>query len=202
MFHRGNLNKKSFAAAAAADNKQAADGWESPRAITDIQWALANLMEVYALIWPLDGSIRILQRILIRYEFGLGYGNSDKDRCRIVEDFCNKILCENAVQAARNAPYLPYETVKNRWRDAVEKEPRSKPAEQPAQQQPANASRNSSNARGGPSGNSSGSNRGGGRGALRGGRSGWQARTAVATFQGNPVCFHFNIRPAAGQTST
>jgi len=203
MFHRNNLNKKNFAAAN-ADNKIAADGWECPKVVSDIQWALANLAEVYAQLWPLDGSIRVLQRILIRYEFGAGYGSSEKERCRIVEDFVDKILCENAVRAARGAPYLPFETVKNRWRDAVEKEPRAKGADNTHQQQSnSNAQHNNrtpnSAQRGGTGASSSG--RGANRGAIRG-RSGWQARTAVATYQGSPVCFHYNIRPPPGQQST
>jgi len=205
MFHRGNLNKKSFASST-ADNKLAADSWESPRGIMDIQWALMNLAEVYAQLWPLDGSIRIIHRILVRYEFGAGYGNSEKERCRILEEFCDRVLCENAVRAARGATYLSYEAVKGRWRDAVEKEPRSKQSDPQHSTTNSNATtgfnsnRNNSGqqSRGGAS---SGGARGSNRGAARG-RAGWQARGAVASYQGNPVCFHYNIRPAGGQQST
>jgi len=198
MFHRANCNKKSFATNT-TDNKMAADGWDSPKAILDIQWALANLAEVYAHLWPLDGSIRIIQRILIRYDYGAGLGNSDKDRVRIVEEFCDKILCENAARAARSAPYLPFETVKNRWRDAVEREPRTH-----SSQAASNSSVTPAKPAPTPS-NRGGGNNNGGRGATRGearGRGGWQARNAAAIFQGNAVCYHFNIRPPAGQAST
>ncbi len=199
MFHRGNIGKKGFAAA--ADSKLPADAWESPKAVLDIQWALANLAEVMAQLWPLDGSIRIIQRVLIRYDYGAAYGASEKDRCRILEEFCDRTLCENASRAARGDPYLSFDQVKNRWRDAVEQEAPAKTTSNPASQQTnytaANNKTNTAVAspwvRGGRGGS-----RGGGM-ANRGGiRGGWQARGAAAMFQGNPVCYHFNSRPAIG----
>ena len=202
MFHRNNLNKKGFASSG-NESKQPADGWESPRAISDIQWAIANLAEVFANLWPLDGSIRVLQRVLIRYDYGAGYGSSEKDRCRILEDFIDRILCENASRAARGTTYIGYETAKNRWRDAVEKEPMYKAPSEP-QRAPAmtGMTGQSSKADGTGTFSASAGSRGGGRGrtGARGNlRGGWQARNAVAEFQGNPVCFHFNNKPIAGK---
>ena len=91
MFHRGNISKKGFANT--SDSKLAADAWENPKAVLEIQWALANRAEVLAQLWPLDGSIRVIQRVLIRYDYGANYGTSEKDRCRILEDFIDRILC-------------------------------------------------------------------------------------------------------------
>ena len=204
MFHRGNTNKKGFATL--ADNKQPADTWESPKAILEIQWALANLAEVIAQLWPLDGSIRILQRALIRYDFAAAYGSSEKERCRILEEFCDRILCKNASRAARGDTYLSFEQVKNRWRDAVEREPPARAAAE-NNNQPSSGQNNTSNRQQPPGG--SGAATRGGRGGFRGTstnrggiRGGWQARGAAATFQGNAVCYHYNSRPAnAGGSS-
>ena len=198
MFHRGNMSKKGFAAT--ADSKLPADSWESPRVILDIQWALANLAEVLHSLWPLDGSIRIIQRVLIRYDYGAAYGSSEKERCRILEEFCDRILCENASRAARGDAFLSFDQVKNRWRDAVEREPLSK---QPGDSSNANSGLLQSSVGKIPPSTPTLNNRGG-RGTARGGgfnarggqRGGWQARGAAASFQGNAVCYHFNSRPA------
>jgi len=199
MFHRSNLNKKSLLSS--NENKQVAESWEAPKATGDIQCALLNLMEVYALLWPYDCSIRVVQRVLIRYDWASSYGSSDKDRCRILEDFVDRVLCENASRAARKSPPLSYEQVKNRWRDAVEKEPPARgstEANLPKQQSGRNDQAGTTG-RGG---------RGGGGGGSRGGfnnnrpaRGGWQVKTAVAEYQGNQVCFHFNMRPPAGKNT-
>lgn len=199
MFHRANLNKKNFATSN-SDGRQPADSWECPRAVCDLQWALANLAEVYANLWPLDGSIRVIQRVLIRYEFAARLGTSEKDRCRIVEEFCDRLLCKNASRAARGIPFVGYETAKNRWRDAVEREPTAKPTESSQTTGPSNQqARQNKNDGGANTGNFN--NRGNrGRGSVRGNiRGGWQARNAVAEFQGNPVCFHYNNKPVAGK---
>jgi len=197
MFHRANLNKKSLIGS--SEHKQAADSWEAPKATADVQWALLNLMEIHAQLWPYDSAIRVINRVLIRYEWGAGYGSSEKDRCRIVEEFVDKVLCENASRAARGSPPLPFESVKNRWRDAVEREPQSKLSSD-------NSAGNKSNQRadgGGQQNNRGrgGGNIGGGRGGARQNRAGWQARSAVATFNGHPVCYHFNMKPPVGKTT-
>ena len=200
MFHRANLNKKSFAANS-SEGRQPADGWECPKAVGDIQWALANLAEVYANLWPLDGSIRVIQRVLIRYEYAAGYGTGEKDQCRIVEEFCDRILCENASRAARGSPYIGYETAKNRWRDAVEREPVSRTSD--SGQTPGSVSQQAKQSKidGGAGASNFNNSRGGrGRGGGRGGaRGGWQAKNAVAEYQGSPVCFHYNNKPVAGK---
>jgi len=143
MFHRANLNKKTLIG---SENKQVADNWEAPKTVSDIQWALLNLAEVFALLWPYDNSIRILHRVLIRYDWAAGYGSSEKDRCRIIEDYVDKALCENASRAARGSPPLSFEQAKNRWRDAVEKEPAARSSNNADQ----NAARQSRNEHGPP----------------------------------------------------
>ena len=52
------------------------------RAVLDIQMALAVFNEVYANLWPLDPTPRLLNRLLIEYEFGASIADNEKERCR------------------------------------------------------------------------------------------------------------------------
>jgi len=199
MFHRGNLNKKSIVGS--NDNKQAADSWEAPKTTADIQWALLNLAEVFAQLWPYDGSVRVIQRVLIRYDWAAGYGSSEKDRCRIMEEFTDKVMCENANRAARSSPPLSFEQVKNRWRDAVEREPQARHSSNTEGSSSFRGKQDTSQPQSGRGGRGGGITGRGGFGGPRPTRGGWQAKTAVAEFQGNQVCYHFNMRPPAGKNT-
>jgi len=201
MFHKGNIGKKAFSAAQ-NESKMPADSWEAPKTMADVQWALANMLEVYAQLWPLDGSVRVLLRVLVRYDYGAAFGSSERDRCRIIEDFCDKVMSENASRAARGAPFVSFEQAKNRWRDATEREVRHKPEFTPGATSTNNNS-SSHSSRGNASGSRGASSRGATTGNRGGtsvrGRAGWQARNAVAMFNGDPVCFHYNNKPVAGR---
>ena len=52
------------------------------RAVPDIQMALCIFGEVYANLWPLDPTPRLLSRLLVEYEYGAGIADSEKERCR------------------------------------------------------------------------------------------------------------------------
>ena len=54
----------------------------SYRAILEIQHALCVFTEVYASLWPLDPTPRLITRLFIEYEFGAAYRDSEKERCR------------------------------------------------------------------------------------------------------------------------
>ena len=54
----------------------------SYRAILEIQHALCVFTEVYASLWPLDPTPRLITQLFIEYEFGAAYRDSEKERCR------------------------------------------------------------------------------------------------------------------------
>ena len=47
-----------------------------------MQAALSVYAEVYASLWPLDPTPRLLNRLFIEYEFAAAYADSEKERCR------------------------------------------------------------------------------------------------------------------------
>ena len=115
--------------------------------------------------------------------------------CRLVTDFVDKVLRENASRASAKEPPLTYREARERWADTLEK--RAGYGARPgsaAHNQQRDGHSNNHGGNGGPSGNSGG-NRGGGnsnRGNQRQ-RGGIQARTLNArTTAGEPVCFLYN----------
>ena len=50
----------------------------------EVQHALCTFTEVYASLWPLDPTPRLLTRLFIEYEYGAAYRDSEKERCRYV----------------------------------------------------------------------------------------------------------------------
>ena len=81
MFAKGNQAKKGFVSKD-GEGKEPADSWDYPKAILDLQQAVSNFSEVYASLWPLDPTPRLLNRIFIEYEFAAASGESEKERCR------------------------------------------------------------------------------------------------------------------------
>lgn len=121
MFSKNNFSKKGFGSSNNSDNKEAAESWEAPKAIMEVHRALSNMTEVYACIWPLDPTPRVLNRVLLHYDFGASYGSDEKNRCKLIEQFCDLVLSENARRAVREDPPLSWEKAKDRWRDCAER---------------------------------------------------------------------------------
>jgi hypothetical protein len=87
----------------------------------DVTEALLNMADVFAELWPVDDTPRILLRILVHYRFAGGIRDSEAERCKIMLEFCDMILRENASRAVmRDAP-LSFRQAKERWGDVVER---------------------------------------------------------------------------------
>jgi hypothetical protein len=127
MFMKENANKKGFAMSAGAENREPAANWEAPKSIIEVQAALVNLADVFAALWPLDPTPRILSRILVTYDFGSGHAGAEKDRSRWLEEFCDAILRENARRAVTVGYPLSYQQARERWRDLAELKRASQP---------------------------------------------------------------------------
>jgi hypothetical protein len=83
--------------------------------------ALLNMADVFAELWPADDTPRILLRILVHYRFAAGIREAEAERCRIMCEFCDLILRENASRAVmRDAP-LSFRQAKERWGDVTER---------------------------------------------------------------------------------
>jgi len=196
MFLPANRTKKSFAT---GDNKEESADWETAKGATDVREALLNLADITAELWPYDDTPRILQRILHNYNFGTAWKCSEQEKVKLIVEFCDGVLRENACRAVEKEPPLSFREVKERWMDISERVGMSGPHS--GQFGAAN--------RGGRGGNSGGptrgglGNSGGGGGQFRAGAAA-RGRTARYNTGGASygVCFSFNrgncSRPTKG----
>jgi len=182
MFYSNNRTQRSFNN---NSNKDAAADWETPKATLDIQEAIQNYGDVMGELWPLDNTPRILNRVLINYGYGASLKGADTVKCRLILDFCDTVLRENASRAIALEPPLSYREAKERWADITER-------------LPAPSSSNSYTAGGGNGTAQRGFNRAG-RGGANNGRAGGQLMNRGARFSAGglsyPVCFAYN-RPS------
>jgi len=203
MFFSGNRAQKNLGG---DEKKEAAQDWDSPKALLEVQEALLNFQDVYAKLWQLDDTPRILQRVLLHYNYGGACKLSEQDRCRMVIEFCDTVLRENANRAVVKKTPLSFRQVKERWADTTERYPArdSSPAvgKQGGQGGGARGGHNNNKKqRGGFSGGLGNFGRGGGNsggggssgGAARGGAyfNAKLARLNVGNMS-YPVCFDFN----------
>jgi hypothetical protein len=176
----------------------------------DILEALVNMADVLAELWPTDNTARILLRILVHYNFGAGVRNSEADRCRIVTEFCDTVLRDNAIRALVKDPPLSFRQAKERWCDVTERYAGSVSgggARQDFRAAAGGGAVGSGQARGGfvgggfGRGGAVGGGGGAGSGAVGGGnngggRAGFQNRNRNARVviggKSFPVCFDFN----------
>ena len=71
----------------------------------DIQEAVANLGDMLEELWPADDTARIINRVLIQYNFGAAAKGGEQDRCNLLVEFVDAVLRENASRAVvKEAP--------------------------------------------------------------------------------------------------
>jgi hypothetical protein len=141
--------------------------------------ALVNMADVLAELWPADNTARILLRILIHYKFAVNVREAEGERCKIMAEFCDSVLRENASRAVGRLAPLSFRQAKERWSDITERYgPPPRGGRNDGRQQQAGA--------GGSGGAGGGGQRNGGN-LVRG-------RAAKHLWQGKQygVCFEFN----------
>ena len=117
---------------------------------------------------------------------------------RVVTDYVDSILRENASRAVAREPPLTYREAKERWNDAVEK--RSSFTQRPNWRHDSNNNSSQSQGSSQPSGRGRGARgRGGGSGGAT--RAGTQLRGRGAKFHGNSVCYHYNNSSGCRRTA-
>jgi hypothetical protein len=188
MFSKGNSMKKTVAA---SDSKDAAEGWENPKAVLDILEAILNLGAVFFCLWHMDPTPQILLRMLVHYNFGIGEDRSEKDRCKLMVDVIDEILRTNSSRAIGGEPPLSFRECRERWKDAAERRPEASTVAGGSSSR-RDGERASNGARGGNGKDSRYRAQDGGNPGRSGGRAGTQARNRVLLFNGNPVCFKYN----------
>jgi hypothetical protein len=89
--------------------------------VADVMEALVNMADVMAELWPADNTARVLMRIVIHYKFAAGIKEGEGDRCKIIAEFCDGVLRENASRAVGRLPPLSFRQAKERWGDVAER---------------------------------------------------------------------------------
>jgi hypothetical protein len=129
---------------------------------------------------------------------------------RVVTDYVDSILRENASRAVGREPPLTYREAKERWNEAIEK--RSSFTHRAGWGQDSNNNNSQGQGSGQPGGRGRGARGRGGRGASTGAatgggagggaaRAGAQLRGRGAKFNGNNVCYHFNNSTGCRRTA-
>jgi hypothetical protein len=144
--------------------------------VAEVLEALVNFGDVMAELWPLDDSPRILLRVLIHHKFGALLRDNESERCKIIAEFCDGVMRENASRAVGKEPPLSFRQAKERWSDVAERfgPQSSRPARQDG--------RGQQNSGGG--GNGGGQGKGGVTVKSRGARYNWAGKQYS-------VCFDF-----------
>jgi hypothetical protein len=165
----------------------------------DVLEALVNMADVFAELWPTDNTPRILLRILVHYNFGSGVRSSEGEKCKVVSEFCDNVLRDNALRALAKDPPLSYRQAKERWVDVTEQYTSNLFGSRDNRQ---DARQSSGGARGnGGQSSTANSGIGFGRGAAQQGgaargRGGIQSRNRNARIiiggKSYPVCFDYN----------
>jgi hypothetical protein len=203
MFLKDNANKKSFQNSGGNESRELASNWECTKGLVDVVSALNNFADVYACLWPQDPTPRVLLRVLTHYQFGSSVAGGERDRCKLMEEFCDVVLRENARRAIVQETPLSFQQAKERWRDLAEQR-RAAPHWQSGAGEPAKTG--GQQGKRGPASAGGGSNAAAGSGVTSGvgrrsavqysqapsGKSGIVARNAVVKYNGDLICFHFN----------
>jgi len=185
MFLPANRTKKSFNS---SENKDESADWEAAKGAADIREALLNMADITAELWPYDDTPRILQRILHNYNFGAAWRCAEQEKTKLLVEFCDGVLRENACRAVEKEPPLSFREAKERWTDIAERVGSGHTFQQ---HQPTAS-------RGGRGGSSGGLQRGGTGGGSSGSsfRAGAAARGRTARYTTGgasyAVCFSFN----------
>ena len=81
------------------------------------------MADVMADLWPEDNTPRIIQRVLVHYNYGAAMKGSEADRCRFILDYCDSLLRDNACRALVMDPPLSFRRAKEKWADMAERCP-------------------------------------------------------------------------------
>ena len=118
MFFSNNRAQKCFGS---SDSKEAAQDWDTPKALVDIQEAVLNYADVYADLWPEDDSPRVMSRVLVHYNFGAACRGGEAERSKIVLEFCDSLMRDNACRAVVKEAPLSFRRAKEKWADMAER---------------------------------------------------------------------------------
>ena len=136
--------------------KQEADGvkvemldkWADMTSIGQLEEALDNLVRLWTNIWPFDYGPSNIKGVLTKHRNFASTFENMNTRKKILEDFINRALGDNAVRAGQKLPPLSFKEVEDRAKEVMERKSdynrvqnhgsynNSKPQQKPAQKKP------------------------------------------------------------------
>ena len=97
------------------------DRWAELSSISQLDEAMDNLVRLWLVMWPFDYGPANLKGVLGKHKnFAVSFENLNT-RKKIVEDFINRILGDNAVRAGQGIPPLSFKEVEERAKEVTER---------------------------------------------------------------------------------
>ena len=124
------------------------DKWADLTSIGQLEEALDNLVRLWSSIWPFDYGPSNIKGVLTKHRNFASTFENMSTRKKILEDFINRTLGDNAVRAGQKLPPLSFKEVEDRAKEVMERKSdynrvqnhgsfsNSKPQQKPVQRKP------------------------------------------------------------------
>ena len=96
------------------------DIWADITTIGQLDEALDNLVRLWSSIWPFDYGPSNIKGVLSKHRNFAGSFDNMNTRKKIIEDFINRSLGDNAVRAGQKLPPLSFKEVEDRAKEVME----------------------------------------------------------------------------------
>ena len=97
------------------------DNWLEVANISQLEEAMDNLVRVWTALWPGEYGPANLRGVISKHKsFATCFDNVDT-RKKVLEDFINRILSDNAVRAGQKLPPLSFKEVDDRAKDLIDR---------------------------------------------------------------------------------
>ena len=100
---------------------EARDNWLEVASVWQLEEALDNLVRAWTALWPGEYGPANLRGIVTKYRAFAAAFNSPDVRKKVLEDFLNRILGDNAVRAGQRLPPLAFNEVDKRANDLLDR---------------------------------------------------------------------------------
>ena len=97
------------------------DKWADVTSIGQLDEALDNLVRLWTSVWPFDYGPSNIKGVLSKHRNFAGSFDNMNTRKKIMEDFINRTLGDNAVRAGQKLPPLTFKEVEDRAKEVMER---------------------------------------------------------------------------------
>ena len=97
------------------------DKWADITTIGQLDEALDNLVRLWSSVWPFDYGPANIKGVLSKHRNFAGSFDNMNTRKKIIEDFINRTIGDNAVRAGQKLPPLTFKEVEDRAKEVMER---------------------------------------------------------------------------------